>query len=127
MESTSTGNFAKSSQALADKAADKAQSGIRGAQDTVKGVGNALSSKIEDVRSEAGTAINRGSKRAQSMGKQGIDAITDMAGQVGDMASNASDSIVAYTKKNPVMALGIAAAAGALLYAAIKSLTPSRD
>ena len=127
MESTSTGNFSKSSQALADKAADKAQSGIRGAQDTVKSVGNALSSKIEDVRSEAGTAVNRGSKRAQSMGKQGIDAITDMAGQVGDMASNANDSIVAYTKKNPVLALGIAAAAGALLYRAIRALTPSRD
>ena len=75
------------------------------------------------MRSEAGTA-SQTSKRAQSMG---IDAITDMAGQVGDMASNASDSIVAYTKKNSVMALGIAAAAGALLYAAIKSLTPSRD
>jgi ElaB/YqjD/DUF883 family membrane-anchored ribosome-binding protein len=127
MENSITSNFAKTGQALADKAADKAQSGIRGAQDSVKDVGTILSSKLEDVRSEAGTAVNRGSKRAQSMGKQGLDAITDMASQAGDMASNATETIVAYTKKNPVLALGIAAATGALLYAAIKALSPSRD
>lgn len=127
MESTTAGNFAKSSQGLAGKAADNTQSGIRATPDAVKRVGNTLSSKIEDVRSEAGTTINRGSKRVQSMRKQGLDAITDMANQAGDMASNATESIVAYTKKNPVLALSIAAAAGALLYAAIKALTPSRD
>jgi ElaB/YqjD/DUF883 family membrane-anchored ribosome-binding protein len=127
MENSTTSNFAKTGQGLADKAADKAQSGIQGAQDTVKDVGNALSGKIEDVRSEAGTAVNRGSKRVQSMGKQGLDAITDMASQARDVASNASESIVAYTKKNPVKALAIAAASGALLYAAIKALSPSRD
>jgi hypothetical protein len=127
MENSTTSNFAKTGQGLADKATDKAQSGIRGAQDTVKDVGNALSSKLQDVRSEAGTAVNRGSKRVQSMGKQGLDAVTDMASQAGDMASNATESIVAYTKKNPVMALAVAAASGALLYAAIKALSPSRD
>jgi ElaB/YqjD/DUF883 family membrane-anchored ribosome-binding protein len=122
MENSTTGNFAKTGQALADKAQS-----IRGAHDTVKDVGTTLSSKLEDVCSEAGTAVNRGSKRAQSMSKQGLDKITDMAGQAGDMASDATESIVAYTKKNPVMALGMAAAAGALLYAAIKALSPSRD
>jgi hypothetical protein len=61
------------------------------------------------------------------MGKQALDAITDMASQARDVASNASESIVAYTKKNPVKALVIAAASGALLYAAIKARSPSRD
>jgi hypothetical protein len=127
MENSTTSNFAKTGQALTDKAADKAQSSIRGAQGAVKDVGNSLSSKIEDVRSEAGTAVNRGSKRVQSMGRQGLNTITDMASQAGDMASNATESIVAYTKRNPVMALAIAAASGALLYAAVKALSPSRD
>ena len=61
------------------------------------------------------------------LGRQGLDAITEMAGQARDAASNASDSIVAYTKQNPVKALAIAAASGALLYAAIKTLSASRD
>jgi hypothetical protein len=47
--------------------------------------------------------------------------------QARDAASDASDSIIDYTKKNPITALAIAAASGALLYAAVKALLPSRD
>jgi ElaB/YqjD/DUF883 family membrane-anchored ribosome-binding protein len=97
MESSATNNFGKTAQALADKAADKVQSGIRGAQDF------------------------------QSMGKQGLDSITKMAGRARDAASNTSDSMISYTKKNPVQALAIAAASGALLYALVKALRSSRD
>jgi hypothetical protein len=56
-----------------------------------------------------------------------MDTISDVASQARDVASNTSDSMVAYTKNNPVKALAIAVASGALLYAAIKTLTPSRD
>jgi hypothetical protein len=127
MEDSATSSFAKTGQALADKAADKAQSGIRIAQDTAKDAGDLLSGKLQDVRSEAGTVVNRGQRRVQSATKHGLDAITEMAAQARDVASNASDSIVGYTKKNPVKALAIAAASGAVLYAAIKALSPSRD
>jgi ElaB/YqjD/DUF883 family membrane-anchored ribosome-binding protein len=97
------------------------------AQDMAKNVGAVLSSKLEDVRNEAGTVINRGSKRAQSASKQGLDAITEMADQARYVASNAVNSIAAYTKKKPVTALALAAASGVVLYAMIKALTPSRD
>jgi hypothetical protein len=86
---------------LAEKAADKAGSSIRVAQDSAKDVGN--------------------------VGKQGLITIADMVSQARDVASNAAESIVAYTKNNPVKALAIAAASGALLYAAIQALSPSRD
>jgi ElaB/YqjD/DUF883 family membrane-anchored ribosome-binding protein len=123
MENSGTGGFAKTGQTLTDKAADKVHSGTRVVHDTAKDAGNVLSTKLEDVRSEAGTVV----KRFQSMGKQGLDAISDAVGQARDAASDASDSIISYTKENPVKALAIAAAAGALLYAAIKALIPSRD
>lgn len=127
MENSVPSSFTKTSQALVDKAADRAQSGVRVAQDTAKDVGEVLSSKIEDARSEAGTVVNKSVKRVQSAGKQGLAAVTDIAGQARDIASNATDSIVVYTKQNPVKALAIAAAAGALLYAVIRALSPSRD
>jgi ElaB/YqjD/DUF883 family membrane-anchored ribosome-binding protein len=98
MEDSVTSSFAKTAQALAEKAADKAKSGT-----------------------------HAGSKLVQSASRQGLDAITEMAGQARDVASSASDSIVTYTKKNPIKALAIAAASGALLYAAIKAMLPSRD
>ena len=82
MESTVTGNFAKTSQALADKATDKLQ---------------------------------------------GFDAVSDIAVQARDMVADTADSIVSYTKRNPVQALAIAAASGALIYVAIKALRSYRD
>ena len=83
--------------------------------------------KVDDLLAGATPALTKTVSRAQSIGRQSIDAISEMASQAQNVASNASDSIVAYTKKNPVTALAIAAASGALLYAAIKALTPSRD
>jgi ElaB/YqjD/DUF883 family membrane-anchored ribosome-binding protein len=127
MENSVSSTLATTGQALADKAADKARSGIRTAQDIAKETGDVLSSKLEDVRSDAGTAVKKGARRVQSASKQGLDAISDVAGQARDVASNATDSIVAYTKKNPVKALAIAAASGAVLYTMIKALSPSRD
>jgi ElaB/YqjD/DUF883 family membrane-anchored ribosome-binding protein len=127
MENSATSSFAKTGQTLADKAADKIQSGIRAGQDTAKDAGNALSSKVEDVRSQAGTAVRKSSRRVQAAGEQGLNAITEMVSQARDAASNTSDLIVAYTKKNPVKSLAIAAASGALLYAAIKAVSASRD
>jgi ElaB/YqjD/DUF883 family membrane-anchored ribosome-binding protein len=127
MESSVTGSFVKNGQTSADNAAHKAQSGIRAAQETAQEVANTLSKKVDHVSSEAGPALSKVAARAQSMGRQGIDAISDMASQARDAASDATDSIVSYTKKNPVKALAIAAASGALLYAAIKALTPQRD
>jgi ElaB/YqjD/DUF883 family membrane-anchored ribosome-binding protein len=127
MENSLTSSFTTTGQALADKAADKTQSGFRTAQDIAKETGNVLSSKLEDVRSDAGTAVRKGARRVRAARQQGLDAITDMAGQAREVASHATDSIVAYTKKNPVKALAIAAASGAVLYTMIKALSPSRE
>jgi ElaB/YqjD/DUF883 family membrane-anchored ribosome-binding protein len=127
MENSVTSGFAKTGQTLTDKAADKVQSGVRVAQDTARDAGNVLSSKLDDVRSEAGTVVKSGARRIQSMGQQGLDEITDAVGQARDVVSDASDSVIAFTKKNPVTALAIAAASGALLYAAIRASIPSRD
>ncbi len=101
MESSITGNLPKNGQKVIDEA--------------------------DDLLVDATPAVTKAVSRAQSIGRQSIDAIGQMASQAQNAASNASDSIVAYTKKNPVTALTIAAASGALLYAAIKALTPARD
>jgi ElaB/YqjD/DUF883 family membrane-anchored ribosome-binding protein len=101
MESSITGNLPKNGQKVIDK--------------------------VDDLHGDATQALTKAVGRAQSIGRQSMDAISEMASQAQNAASNASDSIVAYTKKNPVTALAIAAASGALLYAAIKALTPSRD
>jgi ElaB/YqjD/DUF883 family membrane-anchored ribosome-binding protein len=127
MENPATSNFGKTAKELTDKAADKIQSGIRSARNNAKDAGSVLSDKVEDVRGEAGPAMTKATDRMHWMGKRSLDAINNTASQARDLASNTSDSIVGYTKNNPVKALAIAAGAGVLLYAAIKALTPSRD
>ena len=105
METSTTGDLAKNGQTLADKAADKVQGGIR----------------------DAGAALTKTVGRAQAMGRQGIDAVSDAAQRAQEIASDTSDSIIRYTKKNPVKALLIAAASGALIVSVIQLLKPSRD
>lgn len=127
MESSVAGNFAKTSQALADKATDKVQAGIRSAQQSVQEAGDSLSSRVTDVHDRAVPMVRKTGARAQSTVQQGFDAVSDIADQARDMAAGAADSIVSYTKRNPLQALAIAAASGALLYVAMKALRSYRD
>ena len=119
--------FAKQGQAVADKAAEKVQGGIKDAQQAVNTTGAALSNKVEELRSSTGPVINRVAGQAQDIARQGIDAGARVARQAREQASQASDSVIAFTKENPAKALMIAAASGALLITLIRALTPSRD
>jgi ElaB/YqjD/DUF883 family membrane-anchored ribosome-binding protein len=113
-------NLAKNSQSLADQAADKAQSGILSAQSSVQAAGDTLSNKVSDVQRQS-------RRRVQSAAQQGLDSVSDIAGHARDFAGDAVDSLVSYTKKNPLQALAIAAAAGALVYAATRTYRYYRD
>jgi ElaB/YqjD/DUF883 family membrane-anchored ribosome-binding protein len=86
---------------------------------TVHGLADKANDKVQD-------GISRATGRVQSGAQQSFDALSDVAGKARDMAGRASDGIVSYTKQNPAMALAIAAAAGGLLYAAIRSLRAYR-
>jgi ElaB/YqjD/DUF883 family membrane-anchored ribosome-binding protein len=102
---TLANSIPKQGQALADKATDKAN----------------------QVLGEAVPILKSTANQARAIGRQGIDAVTDAVSQARDVASDASDSIIAYTKKNPATALAIAAATGVVLYAAIKVYMSRRD
>jgi hypothetical protein len=46
---------------------------------------------------------------------------------VRDTAADAFGSVIAYTKRHPATALAVAVASGALLFALVKAMAPSRD
>jgi len=127
MESSLTSGIVKNGQTLVHKAADKVQDGIRGAQDSVQAAGTTLSGKVNDLRNDAGPALTKIAGQTQMLRRQGLDAISDATQRARDAASKASDSIVSYTKENPVKALMIAAASGALLLGIFKVLKVSRN
>lgn len=101
----STNNLSKQGHDLADKAA----------------------AATDQFRSNAAPLLKKATDQAQTLGKQGVDAVSGMAQQVQDSAADITGSVIAYTKKHPAAALAIAAASGALIVAIAKLLTPSRD
>ena len=66
------------------------------------------------ARDAAAPGIRKAAARARAMGKQGFDAVSDAAGRARDTVSSTSESIINYTKENPVKALMIAVVSGAL-------------
>jgi ElaB/YqjD/DUF883 family membrane-anchored ribosome-binding protein len=110
----------KQGQVLVDSAADKVRNGISDASAV-------LSNKVDEIRSDATHGVRQAAARAQAMGRQGVDAVTEFAGRARDTASSASQSVIDYTKENPVKALAIAAVSGALLVTVAKAIKSSRD
>jgi ElaB/YqjD/DUF883 family membrane-anchored ribosome-binding protein len=127
MENSIANDLQKNGQALADKAADKVQGGIRDAKHAAQEAGSALSNKVDELQHDAAPAVKKAFDRVRSVSRQGMEAAGDAAQRTRDAASYASDSVIAYTRENPVKALLIAAASGALLLSLINVIKSSRD
>ena len=95
-------NFGRQVGAGAEKAADQAQTAARDTAQTVKDKASEISDQV--------------AARAREVAERARDA-----------ASRASDSVVGFTRDNPVPALLIAAAAGAVIATLVTTLIRSRD
>lgn len=73
--------------------------------------------------SSVDTLARRGRATAAKRGS----ALFDLVSQGRDAAADASDSILAYTKKNPAKALAMSAVAGALLFVIAKANATRSD
>ena len=123
-----TGNFPKTGNGSTapDEPAGAVKDGVR----TAQGVGqaaNAAADRIDQLRDEAAPALNKASAKATELGQEGMDALTDTSKQLRDRAKEASDAAVAYAKDEPMKALLIAAAAGALLMGLLVMMVRSED
>jgi ElaB/YqjD/DUF883 family membrane-anchored ribosome-binding protein len=111
----SNNNFGKQAQDLADKAAEKVQSGIRTARDTSNQVADRLSDTVEAARSSVGPSIAEAADQAQSVANKTRNSLGAASKKVRATATDVGDSVVSYTQDNPVKAILIAATVGALI------------
>jgi ElaB/YqjD/DUF883 family membrane-anchored ribosome-binding protein len=111
----SNNNFGKQTQDLADRAAEKVQSGIRTAKDTGNQVADRLSDTVEAARSSAGPSIAKAADQAQSVANQTMNSLGAATKKVRATATDVGDSVISYTQDNPVKAVLISAAVGALI------------
>ena len=125
--STST-PLGQQGQDMADKAAGTAQSAIGSTQRAADSALNTLSSKVDDLKNQAAPMINKVSTQAQAAAQRGIEAVRDTSQQLRERAMRASDSAVGYVKDEPIKAMLIAAATGAVLMGLVALMSrSSRD
>jgi ElaB/YqjD/DUF883 family membrane-anchored ribosome-binding protein len=118
---------AQQAQEMTDNAADAAQGAIRSTQRTTDQAFDRLSETVEGVRSKAGPMLNKVASQAEAAARRGMDAVRDTSQQLRERAVQAQDLTVAYVKDEPIKAMLIAAATGALLMGLITLLSRSRD
>ena len=119
---------AQQSQDMGDSAANTAQDAIRSTQRATDQALGRLSETVEQVRSKAGPALNKVTSQAEAAARRGMEAVRDTSQQLRERAHQARDMTVAYVKDEPIKAMLIAAATGAVLMGLISMLAGrSRD
>lgn len=80
---------------------------------------------LDQLQRAAVPAIKEGKRQARVLLDQSGELMDTASVRAGEAATNLGKSLIAYTKKNPLIALLLAVGAGALLVSAGKSI-PSR-
>jgi ElaB/YqjD/DUF883 family membrane-anchored ribosome-binding protein len=125
--STTPKPLSQQTQDMADSTSNGAQGAIRSTQRAADQALDRLSDKIDDARSQAGPLLNKVTSQAEAAARRGMEAVRDTSQQLRERALQASDMTVNYVKDEPIKAMLIAAATGALLMGIISMLGRSRD
>ena len=126
--STGTKSPAQQAQDMGDDAASTAQGAIRSTQRATDQALGRLSETVEQARSKAGPMMNKVTSQAEAAARRGMEAVRDTSQQLRERAMQAQDMTVAYVKDEPIKAMLIAAATGAVLMGLISMLAGrSRD
>jgi ElaB/YqjD/DUF883 family membrane-anchored ribosome-binding protein len=124
--STPSKPLAQQSQDIADSAAGTAQNAIR-LNPTRRRPGARSSFREGRRRAQPGRALAQQGLVAGRGAARGMEAVRDTSQQLRERAQQAQDMTVAYVKDEPIKAMLIAAATGALLMGLISLLGRSRD
>src|SRR6195952_605902 len=125
--STNTKPVGQQGQDMADNAAGSAQGAIRSTQRAADQALDRVSDKVEEARSQAAPLLNKVTSQAEAPARRGMEAVRDTSQQLRERALQASDMTVSYVKDEPIKAMLIAAATGALLMGIISLISRSRD
>ncbi len=125
--SGSTTPLSTSGQEALDKGASAAQGAMRSTQRSVDSAFDTMSDKIDEARGQVAPVLSKVSSQAEAAARRGMEAVRDTSQQLREKAVQASDMTVAYVKDEPVKAMLIAAATGALLMGIISMMGRSRD
>lgn len=112
---------------LADSAADSAEHAIRSTQDaTSKALDKLSDGLVGSLRDRGAPALDRAREQAAAYTHRGLDNMRDLSHRFREQAHHASDTTVGFIRDEPVKAVLIAAATGALLIAMVNLFKTTR-
>lgn len=117
---------AQASNNLADRAATSADHAIRSTQYAVNGALDTLAANVQDLRHQAAPLLERATGQANALVHRGADSVRATSQQLRAVARQTSDDTKGYIRDEPVKAVLIAAATGAVLMALLNLLGHSR-
>ena len=87
---------------------------------------DSASDALDELQRTAGSAIKEGKHQAGVLLDESGELINRVSTRTSETAADLVNSLIAYTKKNPITALLLAVGAAALLLSATKSMQSRR-
>lgn len=112
---------------LIEQASRSADQAIRATQQAANGAVDNAADSLQDLRRKTTPTLERASEQVSAMAHRGMDSVRETSHQLRVKAEHASDSTVNYIKEEPVKAVLIAAATGAVLMALVSLVARSHD
>ena len=112
---------------LSDRAANKADHVLQSTRRMGSEAAQAVQAGIDGLREGVPSAISRATAQAEDLTRRGMERARNASTAVRDKAVQVSDQTVGYIKDEPVKAVLVAAAAGAVAALLIGWLSRSRS
>ena len=111
---------------MTDRAANKAEQALQSTKRMGNDMAHAVQSGIDGLREGVPAAISRATAQAEDLTRRGIERARQATATVREQATRVSDQTVGYIKDEPMKAVLMAAAAGAVAALVIGWLGRSR-
>ena len=110
-----------------NRMADTVQDGIRATQRATNQVVDMAADTVDEAKSNVAPMLDKAGDHEQKLMQQDREKLNDASQIVREKANQATDVAVGFTKDEPVKAMLIAAAAGALLMGLVSMMARSRN
>jgi ElaB/YqjD/DUF883 family membrane-anchored ribosome-binding protein len=111
---------------IADHAAESAHTALRSTQSATNAAFDRMNDKVDVARDHASPVIDRWSNQAETAMRRSLDAVRQTSAQLRDRANYVSDATASRVRDEPLKAVLIAAAAGAVMMGLVSLLRSRR-
>lgn len=112
---------------VADRAASKVESALDSTQELANSTLTTLKDGVTQLRDTVPAAVSRAAAQVQNLGRRGLDRARGVGADVREKAQRASDRTVGYIQDEPVKAVLIAAATGAVVVWLMRAMSSSKQ